>query len=250
MTQPAKGARSWASELVSLRAGGQRLAWAGERLSNSQRPWEGGPGRPPLRLVGQPAATEPDDVTLVRGLVAREEWAARAVWNRYAPLVYGVLDRALGSSAESEDLTQEVFWRLFAAIGTLRDPGALRSFIYSSAIRMLRGHLRAKRVRRFLSLSELGDVPEQSSEASDVVGRELLRRFYVMLDTLSANGRTAFVLRQVEGLSLQEIVDATGASLATVKRRIRGASLKLEKLAKADPDFADYLARPRGSDES
>jgi RNA polymerase sigma-70 factor, ECF subfamily len=236
---------------VSLRALRTRLTDAGERLSTVYRPWEeGAAGGPPLRLVAQREATEPDDPTLVRGLVAREEWAARAVWNRYAPLVYGVLDRALGSSSESEDLTQEVFWRLFAAIGKLRDPSALRSFIYSCAIRMLRWHLRARRVRRFLSLSESGDVPEQATQASDAEGSELLVRFYAMLDTLSANERTAFTLRQIEGLSLQEIVDATGVSLATVKRRIQRASLQVEKLAAADPNFADYVVRPAGSDES
>jgi RNA polymerase sigma-70 factor, ECF subfamily len=215
-------------------------------VSNSLRPWESRSNRPPLRLLARREPAEPDDAELVRGLLGREEWAARAMWNRYAPFVYGVLDRALGSSVESEDLTQEVFWRIFAAIGRLRDPGALRSFIYSTAIRMLRGHLRAKRVRRLFSLSESGDVPECASEASDGEGRDLLRRFYSMLDTLSADDRTAFVLRQIEGLSLDGVAHATGASLATVKRRIRRASDQVAGFAKQDPDFAEYVVRSRG----
>jgi RNA polymerase sigma-70 factor (ECF subfamily) len=201
-----------------------------------------------LRLVERSQEKEPDDVELVRALVAREEWAARATWNRYSPLVYGVLDRALGSSSESEDLTQEVFSRLFAAIGKLRDPSALRSFVYSCTIRMLRWHLRAKRVRRILLLSDTGDMPEPATAGEDGEGRELLRRFYRMLDTLSADDRTAFVLRQVEGLSLQEIAEVTGSSLATVKRRIRRASDQVEKFAKADPDFAEYLCRLPGKE--
>ena len=218
-------------------------------MSNPLRPWEGRSARAPLRLLARPDPVEPDDAALVLGLIGHEEWAARALWNRYAPLVYGVLDRALGSSVESEDLTQEVFWRIFAAIGRLRDPNALRSFIYSCAIRMLRGHLRAKRVRRLFSLSESGDVPDCASQASDGEGRELIRRFYAMLDTLSADDRTAFVLRQIEGLSLASVASATGASLATVKRRIRRASQQVEVLAKADPDFAEYLVRRNESDD-
>jgi RNA polymerase sigma-70 factor (ECF subfamily) len=201
-----------------------------------------------LRLVPGDRAGDASDATLVRSLLAKEEWAATAVWNRYAPMVYGFLDRALGSSGESEDLTQEVFWRVFAAIRSLRDPTVLRSFIYSSAIRMLRWHLRSKRVRRIFTLSSSGDLPERASPAVDSEGRELLAVFYRLLDTLSANDRTAFVLRHIEGLSLEEIVCATGASLATVKRRVRRASQDIAVLAKAHPELAHYVDRSGGSD--
>jgi RNA polymerase sigma-70 factor (ECF subfamily) len=206
--------------------------------------------RPPLRLVMQPEAAEADDASLVRALVAGEDWASRVTWTRYAPLVYGVLDRALGSAAESEELTQEVFFRVFAAVRTLRNPSALRSFIYSCAIRMLRWHLRTKRTRRLFTLSDSGTLPEASSPPQDSEGRELLRRFYVLLENLSADDHTAFVLRHVEELSLEEIVMATGVSLATVKRRIRRASLQMAKLAKADPDLVHYFARAGDSDVS
>lgn len=209
------------------------------------------PRRPTsLRLVEHGRGSDLDDASLVQALVNREEWAATAIWNRYCPMVYGFLDRALGNTGESEDLTQEVFWRVFAAIRSLRDPTALRSFIYSSAIRMLRWHLRGKRVRRNLGLLGFRKVPDTEAPPTDSEGRELLDRFYQMLDTLSANDRAAFVLRQFEGLSLDEIVRATGASLATVKRRILRASQHLEGLAKADPDFAEYLKPLGGTHES
>jgi RNA polymerase sigma-70 factor (ECF subfamily) len=195
------------------------------------------------------ASSEPDDVALVRALVLHEEWAARLAWSRYAPMVYGLLDRALGSAGESEDLTQEVFLRVFARIHTLRDPNALRSFIYSSALRMLRWHLRAKRVRKLLSLSDSGDLPERPSPGIDNEGRDLLRRFYRMLDELGANDRTAFLLRQVEGLALEEIASLTGASLATVKRRIRRAADRVHALAQSDAELSLYVAAsPRAAD--
>jgi RNA polymerase sigma-70 factor (ECF subfamily) len=69
-----------------------------------------------------------------------------------------------------------------------------------------------------------------------------------MLDKLGADERTAFVLRQVEGLSLQEIADVTGSSLATVKRRIRRACDVIERLARAEPEFAEYLGRAGADD--
>jgi RNA polymerase sigma-70 factor (ECF subfamily) len=208
-------------------------------------PWRIG-SHSTLRLVpGEPM--EPNDVVLVHALCAREDWAATAAWDRYAPMVYGVFDRALGSSVESEDLTQEVFMRVFAAIRTLREPTALRSFIYSSAIRMLRWHLRSRRIRRMLSLSKSGDVPELASTGSDSEGRQLLAIFYRLLDALSANDRAAFFLRHVEGLSLEEIAKTTGASLATVKRRVRRGSQEVAALMKAHPDLIQYVGQARGS---
>jgi RNA polymerase sigma-70 factor (ECF subfamily) len=201
-----------------------------------------------LRLVVSGASDEPDDAAIVRALAAREEWAARLAWDRYAPMVYGVLDRALGSADDSEDLTQEVFLRVFAAIRTVRDPSAFRSFIYSAALRMLRWHLRAKRVRRLLSLSDSGELPERASPADDSEGRDVLRRFYRLLDELGAQERTAFVLRHFEGLTLDEVGRLTGASLATVKRRIRRASERVTTLAQRDPELSGYLGLRGGRD--
>jgi RNA polymerase sigma-70 factor (ECF subfamily) len=199
-------------------------------------------------LVPRDRIEELSDVALVHALWADEDWAATAIWNRYAPMVYGFFDRALGSSGESEDLTQEVFWRVFAAIRTLREPSALRSFIYSSAIRMLRWHLRSRRIRQIFRLSDSGHLPDRASPAADSEGRELLVVFYRLLDALSANDRTAFVLRNVDGLSYDEIVKATEASLATVKRRVRRASQAMAILAKAHPELVYYAARSGGSD--
>jgi RNA polymerase sigma-70 factor (ECF subfamily) len=218
-------------------------------LGHPRGAWWGVNRPPTLRLVSVDRAGEPDDVALVRALVAREDWAATAIWHRYAPMVYGVLDRALGSAGESEDLTQEVFWRIFAAIRNLREPSALRSFIYSATVRMLRWHLRSKKLRRIFLLSNSGEMPDRPVPAADSEGRELLGRFYRLLDTLSANDRTSFVLRHVEGLGLREIAEATGASLATVKRRVRRASDRITVLAKADPELVHYVVRRGDSDD-
>ncbi len=221
-----------------------------EKLGQLKPPRRGLSAHPPLRLVPASEVSETDDPTLVRGLAAREEWAARTTWNRYAPMVYGLLDRALGSAGESEDLAQEVFLRVFAAIQTLREPSALRSFIYSTAIRMLRWHLRSKRIRRLLTLSDSGSLPDRASPGADSEGRELLERFYRMLGTMGADDRTAFTLRHIEGLRLEEVVTATGASLATVKRRIRRASKRVAVLAKSDPDLMTYFVRGGARDDS
>lgn len=215
-------------------------------MRNLNRAWWGRGRLAPLHLLPRKEA-ELDDASLVEALRAREPWAASLFWNRYAPMVYGVLDRALGSASDSEDLTQEVLWRVFAALDSLRDPSALRSFVYSSTLRRLRWHLRSRRLRRWMLLSDSGDLPD-TEQTQPGEGREVLGRFYRLLDQLSATDRTAFVLRHVEGLTLAEIAQTTGTSLATVKRRVRAASARIEHLARRDPDLARYVTRSGGSD--
>jgi len=93
-------------------------------------------------------------------LIAGETWAHAATWNRFAPLVFNMAWRALGSEEEAEDITQEVFYRLFARVKTLCKPESLRSFIVSFAIRILKWEFRRRRAGRWLTFFTPNDLPE------------------------------------------------------------------------------------------
>jgi RNA polymerase sigma-70 factor (ECF subfamily) len=204
----------------------------------------------PIRLVPKAPEDLFDDAELVRAFSAGETWAAGVIWNRYAPMVYRLLERAMGPSGEAEDLTQEVFLRIFSKMKTLRDATALRAFIYSSAIRMLKWQLRRKRVRRILRLSDTGQLPEHPAASADWEARQFLVRFYGVLDRLRADDRTAFVLKYLEGLRLDEMAVAMGASIATVKRRISRASKEVTRLVDEDVELAAYFRQLGGFDVS
>jgi RNA polymerase sigma-70 factor (ECF subfamily) len=161
-------------------------------------------------------------------------------------MVHRLLERALGPNGDVEDLTQDVFLRTFAGLPALRDSSALRSFIYSVALRSLKWELRRRRVRRILHLTPSGQVPDLPVRAADSEARQLLERFYTLLDGLGTHERTAFVLRHMEELKLQEVADLMGVSLATAKRSIRRASQKVSALVEADRELSGYLSE-RGS---
>jgi len=200
------------------------------------------PGRPALSLAPREPG-HPEDAELVRALRAAEGWAAAAVWSKHSPKVYRVASRVLGPGADAEDLTQDVFVKVFSAVADLRDPGALGSFVFSIALRMLKWELRRRRVRRIFQLSESGQLPDQPVDAADSEAREALVRLYAILDTLDAEGRTAFVLRHMEDLSLPEMAAAMGLSLATVKRRLARATEHVSSLVDRDVTLAGYRAR-------
>jgi RNA polymerase sigma-70 factor (ECF subfamily) len=189
-----------------------------------------------MRLVAATAgeAESARDLELARALISGTDHAAEAAWERYAPLVHRIVSRAIGPDAEVEDVTQEIFYRLFSRIRTLRKPEALRSFVISFAIRIVKWELRRRRARRWLTLSETGDVPDEQLMVMDAEGRYALRRLYGLLDRLSTRERLVLVLRHVEGMTLDEIAEAMELSLATVKRGLRRASLRLSQLIDAD----------------
>ena len=183
------------------------------------------------------------DLDLANALLAGEAAAAELAWDRYAPLVHGIVSRALGPDAEVEDVTQEIFYRLFSRIGTLRKPEALRSFVISFAVRIVKWELRRRRARRWLTLSETGEVPEDQLLVMDAENRYALRRLYGLLDLLSARERLVLVLRHIEGMTLEEIAEAMELSLATIKRVLRRASNRVSEMVDADEELSGRRSR-------
>ncbi len=206
-----------------------------------------------VAAVAPPPGNTPldsEESVLVAAVVAGDERAARALWVRYAPMVHGIVRRTMGPDGDADDATQEVFMRLFAGIHKLEDPSALRSFIYSIAIRVLKWKLRRRWVRRIMVLTPTGAIPDQPMMGVPPEAREAVARLYQVLDKLGASHRTFFVLRHIEKLTVEEIAAATQLSPSTVKRRIQQACSRADELLQGDPVLSPYLGIDReGQDE-
>lgn len=197
--------------------------------------------RPPLELVASHASATAANTELVRAIVAGRPAAAATLWNEYGGLVYRLVERAMGSSYDAEDVTQDVFISLFKKLGSLRDPGALRSFVVSVTLRIVKWKLRGRRVRQFVAPTQRGQLPDVPSRGVDA--DQALARFYSLLDRLPVEDRMVFALRRVDGMPLDEVAPAMGLSLATVKRRLHRAETKLSNLMEAEPILVMFLHR-------
>jgi len=185
------------------------------------------------------SAATPDDAALVRAAQAGRKDAVLLVWDRYAPLVRGVLRRSLGPRQDVEDLVQDVFLGFYRNVYNLRDPAALSGFLVSIATKSAISHIRKSKVRSFLRLTDDGELPEQIASADD--GPEALGRLYTLLDTCSATDRMAFVLRHIEGMELEEVAAALNVSLSTAKRLIAKVNARIVGLARKDPLLSVYV---------
>jgi RNA polymerase sigma-70 factor (ECF subfamily) len=148
-------------------------------------------------------------------------------------MVYQLSLNLLGDHNEALDLSQEVFLRVFRTIHTFRGQSALRTWIYRIVINQARNRQRWWRRRhrsQQVSLDEHirdhGDPPERSTDSSPdrVLGQKVLAdRLRTALDELPFDQRTALVLREIDGLSYDEIGFSLGIAVGTVKSRLARA---------------------------
>lgn len=180
-----------------------------------------------IRLLSDAA---PTDAELVRDVRAGDARAGHALYRRYSNLVNGLVFRLLGRDSELDDLVQEIFLRVFSRLEDLRHPEALRSWLRAITVRTVRGHLAKRRLRPWLRGGREAIDPERllSGSAPPDVAAEV-RAVYSILDRLSIDERLVIVLRRIEAYSMEEIVEATGLSEATVRRRLASAEKRLEK---------------------
>lgn len=195
----------------------------------------------PLSLVGRRDVQAVDDGDLGRALAGGAAWAHAETWNRYAPMVFGMAIRALGSESEAEDLVQEVFYRVFLKARSLRQPKSLRSFIVSFAIRILKWELRSKRARGWLSFQQPEAFVDLASTSLDVESRDLLRKFYALLQRLGPRDHLVFALRHLESMTVEEIATSMGISASTVKRSLEHAGKQMSRWLESDFDLVGWL---------
>lgn len=199
------------------------------------------PARASLSLVVGGPRREVADAELVRGLMSAHDWAIGEAWQRFAPMVLALAERGLGSRSDAEDLTQEVFLRVFRRVGTLRDPTSLRSFVYSIAIRALKSELRFRRLKSWLSFQSPETLVDLRAASPDPDARELLRNLYLLLDRLSSRERLVFLLRRAESMTVEEIACALEISPSTVKRSLARASERLGRWIDRDAAMSELL---------
>lgn len=173
------------------------------------------------------------EASLVERCVAGDERASAEVVDEHQRMVYQLAVHLLGDHNEALDLSQEVFLRVFRTLDRFRGQSSLKTWIYRIVINQARNRLRWWRRRHRsdqVSLDEHvrdhGELPSTSTiSAPDRVLRqkELASRLQVALDGLPFDQKTAIILREVEGLSYDEIAFSLGVALGTVRSRLARA---------------------------
>src|SRR5579871_4096110 len=126
------------------------------------------------------------DAALAAALCQGHPAAAAAAWDRFAPLVRGLLRKTMGPTCDVDDAVQDVFMTLLRRVRDLRDPSALGSFVVGITVRTARTILRKRRILRWIPFSADDPTCDVALPNVDFASREALRRLYAILDGLDA----------------------------------------------------------------
>ncbi len=188
--------------------------------------------------------TDSPDGLLAR-LVGQTPGAASELFHAFAPRIRALMRRLGLSAADAEDVVQECLLLVWHRAERVTHPDLLRPFVLGIAVNLARSMLRRRRWAQRLGLGPVATDPLEdvgdAAAPSDQDAVLQLRRVYTVLQSLRDELRIAFVLRFVDQLTLEEVAEVTGWSLATTKRKLARAQELFLARVKQDAMLGDRL---------
>src|ERR1700732_1119600 len=192
--------------------------------------WGDEPERPSVSDWASALSWGRDESELVNELQAGSETAFDWLVTHYHGPVYNLILSMLGDTSDAADGTQEVFLKAFRGIRCFRQGSSLKTWLYRIAIREALNHKRwfKRHLQKNVSIDaepeeghatieieDLGDTPFEQ-----LASREIQIAVQHALQEVPDVFRTAVILRDLEGLSYEEVAEVLECSVGTVKSRI------------------------------
>lgn len=204
-----------------------------------ESPWEG--PRSYSEVENQAAQQRMDtDRALVEQCLNGRDGAWEELVRSHSRLVYGACYRFTGRIDDANDMTQEVFLRVFRSLHTFQpSAGAFRTWLVRLTRNLLIDHYR--RTKKDQALSPLDDSSHRLQQTQGLgaradglaAGREAADLIQKGLQQLSPDLREAVILRDIQGLEYREIAEALGVPPGTVKSRINRGRTELAQRLRA-----------------
>ena len=175
---------------------------------------------------------KPDDITLQRAIEGDVQ-AFEALVELYQHRVYGVCLRMLCNDQDAQDAAQETFIKVYRSIGSFKQQAQFSTWIYRIAVNTSLDYLRRRRVTAsFDAMVEEGfDAPSDADTGDRALEKQFEReQIDAAIASLPEDQRAVIVLRDVQGLSYEEVAGAVQTNLNTVKSRISRGRRALRKL--------------------
>ena len=176
---------------------------------------------------------EKSDEVLITLFQHGETEVYRILVERYQERVRNLIFSIFHDSEMVDDLAQEIFIKAYEALPAFRLDSSFYTWIYRITVNKCRDEMRRRKIRRFLSFQTLVDeanrelvaklaVPPEERDAKEIVA--------LGLQALPEKFRTAIILKDIDGMSYEEIADVLHCQLGTVKSRLSRARTMLRKV--------------------
>jgi RNA polymerase sigma-70 factor (ECF subfamily) len=173
------------------------------------------------------------EAALIQRCTAHDESACAELVTEHQRMVYQLSLNLLGDHNEALDLSQEVFLRVFRTLHGFRGHSTLRTWIYRIVVNQARNRQRwwrrrhrSQQVSLDQHIQDHGELPSPDNGGSPdraLAEKLAAERIRGALDRLPFDQKTALVLREIDGLSYDEIGFSLGIAVGTVKSRLARA---------------------------
>lgn len=170
------------------------------------------------------------DAALVKRAQAGEKRAFELLVSKYQRRILRLLGRILYNQSDIEDVAQETFLKAYRALPKFRNESAFYTWLYRIAVNTARNHISSKQNQVFVSdqlesqdgetFSLLDNLTDGETPETHMHNREIVEALQEALEELPDQLRQAIVLRELEGLSYDEIATAMDCPVGTVRSRI------------------------------
>lgn len=181
---------------------------------------------------------EPPDGELVALAQAGDRDAVQTLLERYERRLLAVIVGMVRNPEDAKEILQETFVRAFRNLEGFKGESSFYTWIYRIAMNLAIDHQRRGSKRPLVEFDETFGVKEDAvGEGSAVLGvdpfkrvrsRELGRKIFEAIESLTPDHRAVILLREIDGLSYEEISDVLECSLGTVMSRLHYARKKLQ----------------------
>jgi RNA polymerase sigma-70 factor (ECF subfamily) len=169
------------------------------------------------------------DLDLVKQVQAGNQRAFDVLVRKYQHKVVSVVMRYVADWAEAQDVSQEAFIRAYRALGNFRGDSAFYTWLYRIAINTAKNWLVSQgrrpptddlQVDDAVHLADATRLRDPSTPERELLRQEIERTVTATVDALPDELRQAITLREVDGLSYDEIAEAMNCPIGTVRSRI------------------------------
>ena len=187
---------------------------------------------------------EAADADLIAAALEGSELAFGHLLERYQDRVFRLLARFTRDRAETEDLAQEVFVKVFRKLHTFQQDAAFYTWLYRITVNTATDHM-SRRKRRRLHLVEDDAALDRGERefghggaAQPLMDQEVREVTRALLDKLPEKYRTILILREFQDLSYTDMAKVLGCSIGTVESRLFRARKRFkEALERSHPDL-------------
>jgi RNA polymerase sigma-70 factor (ECF subfamily) len=196
----------------------------------------------PILQLAPPVPIADPSSDLVKRATAGDRRAFDELYKLHVVAAHRLLTRLIGPVPERDDLTQQVFLEAFRSLPGFRGDSTFSTWLHRIVVNLAYRHLRRQRRVRWEEIP--ADLPALAASPEHVARRqqELLRALGY-LSALKPKKRIAYVLRVVDGLSLDEIGALVGAKAPAVGQRVKHAQRELSAMVDRDRQRTEQEAR-------